>query len=327
MSLSPCVAPSILAKFWWQESRLMQRYLLLRFVFSIWALFVVASLVFGILRLTGDPIKMFIPSGVGPEQAAQFRHELGFDRPLHVQYLKFLVGVVTLNMGTAFRYKEPAMGLVLERMPATLTLAISALAIAFITGIPLGALAAVYRNSPLDSLVSLLAFFGYATPQFWLGIMLMLMFAVRLGWLPTSGTGSLRHLILPAITLASWPLGQVTRLTRSEMLEVLHRDYVRTARAKGLPEWRVLFGHALRNAAIPLVTLAGLNLGAFLGGAILVENVFAWPGVGRLAVQAISFRDFPLVQASVIVIAVSLVMINFFVDIVYVVLDPRVKLQ
>lgn len=305
----------------------MVRYLFFRVLGATVALLFVASLVFAILRLTGDPLDMLIPFGATAEEMDLFQRSLGLDKPLPVQYVEFLAGIPTLDMGLSFRYKEPAMGLVLERMPATVQLATTALAIAFVLGIPLGVLAAVHRNSALDNILSFLSFLGYATPQFWLGIMLVLIFAVRLGWLPTSGRGSLRQLILPAITLATWPLGQFTRLTRSEMLEVLHKEYVRTARAKGLSEFRVLSRHALQNAAIPLVTLVGMNLAVFLGGAILVETVFAWPGMGRLAVQAVSFRDFPLVQASVMVIATVFIIVNFFVDILYVVLDPRIELQ
>lgn len=303
------------------------RFIFLRFLAALLTVLVVVSLAFAALRMTGDPINMLIPFGASPEEMAYFRRSLGLDQPLYVQYLQFLKGIPTLNMGVSFRYGEPAMPLVLERLPATMELAVSAIAVSLILAIPLGVLSAVYRNSPLDNTASFLAFLGYATPQFWTGIMLAILFGVYLGWLPTSGRGGLKHLILPVLTLATWPVGQFTRIVRSEMLEILHRDFVRTARAKGLTEPRVLLGHALRNAAIPIVNLTGLNLASLLGGTILVESVFAWPGMGRLAVEAVGFRDFPLVQSAVVVIATGFVTINFLVDVVCGFLDPRVELR
>ena len=305
----------------------MARYILRRLVGALVALFLVASLVFAILRLTGDPVNMLIPLGSTPEQVALFRSSLGLDKPLYAQYLDFLAGIATLNLGISFRYGEPAMGLVLERIPATLQLTAVSLVIAFLVGIPAGVIAAYKHNTRVDALLSFLSFLGYATPQYWLGIMLVIVFAVHLGLLPTSGSGSLKHVILPAITLATWPLGQITRLTRSEMIEVLSKDYVRTARAKGLPELRVLFRHALQNASLPMIAMAGINLAVFIGGDVLVETVFAWPGMGRLAVQAVHFRDFPLVQSSVIVIAIGFLFVNAVVDVLSAAVDPRIGLQ
>jgi len=301
------------------------RLILLRFIGALATVFVVVTLVFVALRVSGDPAQMLVPIDAGLEEKARLRQALGVDQPLEVQYLRFLAGIPRLEMGISFRYGEPAMRLVLQRLPATIQLAVSALGMSLIVAMPLGVISAVRRNSPVDHAVSFLAFLGYSSPQFWTGIMLVILFAVYLGWLPTSGRGGLEHLVLPALTLATRPLGQFVRMVRSEMLEVLGKDFVRTARAKGLTERRVLYQHALRNAAIPVVNLAGLNLGQFLAGTILVETVFAWPGMGRLAVQAVNFRDFPLVQASVVVIGIGFVTINFLVDVVCSFVDPRVR--
>ena len=302
------------------------RYVVRRLISSVFVILGVGTVVFIVLRLAGDPTALLLTEGASQANIDELRFQLGLDQPVSVQYLRFLKGVFTLDFGRSFRYNEPAIGIVLERLPATLQLALMAMLIGVVLGVPLGVASAVRRNSIFDSLASFVAFLGQAIPNFWLGIMFILFFAVELRWLPTSGSGTWKHLILPAVTLATRPFAEITRITRSEMIETLKEDYIRTARSKGLSERYILRAHALRNAAIPLVTVMALNLGALLGGAIVVETVFAWPGAGRLLVQAIQFRDFPLVQADVLFLAGAFVVINFFADILYTSLDPRIEL-
>ena len=302
------------------------QYVIRRLISSVFVILGVGTVVFIVLRLAGDPTALLLTEGASQANIDELRFQLGLDQPVTVQYLRFLKGVFTLDFGRSFRYNEPAIGIVLERLPATLQLALMAMLIGVVLGVPLGVASAVRRNSIFDSLASFVAFLGQAIPNFWLGIMFILFFAVELRWLPTSGSGTWKHLILPAVTLATRPFAEITRITRSEMIETLKEDYIRTARSKGLSERYILRAHALRNAAIPLVTVMALNLGALLGGAIVVETVFAWPGAGRLLVQAIQFRDFPLVQADVLFLAGAFVVINFFADILYTSLDPRIEL-
>jgi ABC-type dipeptide/oligopeptide/nickel transport system permease component len=286
----------------------------------------ISVVVFVILHLTGDPTVLMLPPDVTAEEVARFRKAMGFDDPLPVQYWRFLRGVLRGNFGNSLRHDEPALGLVFERMPATLELTAVALGVALLLAIPAGIVSAVFRNTALDYVSTVVALIGQAMPTFWLGIMLILVFAVGLQVLPSSGRGGLANLILPALTLGLFTTARTMRLTRSALLEVLGQDYVRTARAKGVAERGVVWKHALRNASIPVITIVGLELGTLLGGAVITETIFAWPGVGRLSVQAIYNRDYPLVQASVFVLASTFVLVNLAVDLVYTYLDPRIRL-
>jgi peptide/nickel transport system permease protein len=283
------------------------------------------SLVFVALRITGDPALMIAPPNATEDDLAAIRRDLGLDRPPLVQYLDFLRKLTRGDLGESLRYRRPALELISERAAATLELAGAAQGLALLVAIPLGVLAAVRRSTWVDTLVTMLATAGQSMPYFWLGLMAMVLFGVQLGWLPTSGRGSLSHLILPAVTLSSYSLASLTRLVRSSVVEVTRADYVRTARAKGLGGGAVLFKHTLKNALIPVVTLLGLQVGGLLSGAVIVETVFAWPGIGRLTIEAIHTRDYPLVQASVLIMALLFVALNQAVDVGYRWLDPRLR--
>jgi len=294
---------------------------------SLLVLFGVSVVVFLILHLTGDPAALLLPPDATAEDIAKFRTAMGFDDPVAVQYLRFLKGAVRGDFGESLRHGEPAMGLVLERLPATFELAGAGLLIALGLAIPAGIVSAVRRNTSVDYVSTVVALLGQAMPTFWLGIMLILVFSVRLNWLPSSGRGGLEHLILPAITLGLFTTARITRPTRSRMLEVLGQGYVRTARAKGVAEPPVVWKHALKNASIPIVTIVGIELGTLLGGSVITETIFAWPGVGRLSVQAIFNRDYPVVQSAVFLLASTFVIVNFLVDVVYTYLDPRIRFR
>jgi peptide/nickel transport system permease protein len=285
----------------------------------------VVTLAFVALRLSGDPAATMLPGDASVDELRHLRRTLGLDQPLHVQYVAFLAGAVRGDFGESFRHQQPAFGLVLERLPATLELAFAALLLAVVVALPLGIVAALYRGRAADMLAMGFAVVGQATPYFWMGIMLILVVSVELGWLPTSGRGGWPHLILPAVTLGTHFAASLARLTRTSMLEVLGQNFVTTARAKGLGEPRVVLAHALKNAAVPVVTLIGLQFGTLLGGAVVTETIFAWPGVGRLAVQSIFVRDYPVVQAGVLVLALVFVAINLAVDLLYGTLDPRIR--
>src|SRR2546426_9601579 len=286
----------------------------------------VVTLVFAALRLSGDPAATMLPGDASVDELVALRKTLGLDRPIPVQYVSFLASAVTGDFGISFRHQQPALGLVIDRLPATLELAFAALVLAVVVAIPLGIIAALNRGRLAD-LAMAFAVVGQATPYFWMGIMLILIVSVELGWLPTSGRGSFAHLILPAITLGTHFAASLARLTRTAMLEVLGQNYVTTARAKGLPERTVILAHALKNASVPVITLIGLQFGTLLGGAVVTETIFAWPGVGRLAVQSIFVRDYPVVQAGVFVLALSFVAINLLVDLLYGFLDPRIRTE
>ena len=289
--------------------------------------FCVLTLVFVVLHMTGDPVMMLLPPNASREEIDALSRTLGLDQPLIVQYGRFLARIARGDFGTSLQHQQPAMGLVAERLPASALLAVTALGLAVAVALPLGIVAATRRGTVLDRLAVALAALGQSAPIFWTGLMLMLVGSVILQLLPTSGYGTWRHLILPALTLASYPMAAIARLVRSDMLEVLDADYVRTARAKGLPERRVVLKHTLRNAALPIVTVVGLQFGLLLGGAIVCEMIFSWPGVGRLMIFAIYNRDFPLVEAAVFVMAMVFVAGNMLVDLCYAWLDPRVKLR
>jgi len=302
------------------------RYIVRRLLQTILVLWGVSLLAFGVLFLAGDPASAMIGENWTPEMIADFRHQMGFDQPWHVQYGRFLSRAAQGDLGVSLRQRRPNLELILDRMPATLELAAAALLISIVIAIPVGVISATKRNTWLDNTAMLGALLGQSVPSFWLGLMLILVFSVTLGWTPVAGRGTWMHLILPAITLGAYSTARNARMMRSSMLEVLGQPYVTTARAKGLAEYVVLTRHAMRNALIPIITLIGLEFGALLGGAVIVETIYAWPGVGRLTVQAIYGRDIPLVQASVIVLATIFVLVNLVVDLLYTVVDPRVRL-
>jgi peptide/nickel transport system permease protein len=303
----------------------MTQYLVRKILHTALVAFGVVTLVFAALRVSGDPAATMLPGDASVDELAALRKELGLDQPLHVQYVKFLRGAITGDFGLSLRHQQPALELVMERLPATLELAFAALLLSVAVALPLGIIAAIYRGRLADMLAMGFAVVGQATPYFWMGIMLILVFAVELQWLPTSGRGGFDRLILPAVTLGTHFMAVLARLTRTSMLEVLGQNYVTTARAKGLSEWVVILTHALKNAAVPVVTLIGLQFGTLLGGAVVTETIFAWPGVGRLAVQSIFVRDYPVVQAGVFVLALTFVAINLAVDLLYGYLDPRIR--
>lgn len=304
----------------------MRAYVVRRLWQSALTLVGVSVFVFAILRvLPGDPAKMLLPEGAPESAVEELNRHLGLREPLHVQYAIFLRSVSRGDFGESFQYRAPALRVVTERLPATLQLTLAAMALTVFVGVSLGILAAVRRGTGYDYAGTVLAVLGQSLPNFWLGIMLILLFGVALRWLPTSGFEGWRHVILPAITLAAFPTALVARLTRSSMLEILSRDFIRTGRAKGLAERAVILRHALRNAAIPVLTVIGLQIGTLLGGAVITESVFAWPGMGKLVVDAIFFRDFPVVQTVLILSATVFVVINLAVDLLYTLIDPRIR--
>jgi peptide/nickel transport system permease protein len=301
-------------------------YLVWRSLQSLLLILLVTFVVFMLLHITpGDPATIILGEQATPEQIADLRRSMGLDRPLPEQYARFLANAVRGDFGMSIRAQRPALEYVLERLPATLQLSAGAFAFAVLTGIPTGILSAVKRLSVWDHSSMFVALLGQSMPVYWLGLMLIIVFAVQLRWLPASGMGQPQHLVLPAITLGSFLIGLIIRLTRSSMLEVLNQDYVRTARAKGVSEPTVLVRHALKNALIPVVTVLGLQMGTLLGGAVITETVFAWPGMGMVTVTAIHQRDYPVVQSAVLVSAVLVVLINWFVDVLYHYLDPRIR--
>ncbi len=306
----------------------MTSYIVQRLLQAVVVLWGVSLIVFLLLRLApSDPITLLLSETATPEQIAEARHELGFDQPVYVQYLLFMERALQGDLGRSLFYKEPALGVIMRSLPNTLLLGGIAFVLSVAVALPVGIVSALRRDSIWDYLGVGLALIGQATPPYWLGIMLILIFSVKLRILPTSGSFGPEYLVLPSVTLAAVLMPIVTRLVRSGMLEVMHEDYVRTARAKGLRERMVIGRHALRNMLIPLVTVLGLQLTSLLGGAVIIEQVFAWPGVGRVAVSAISSRDYPIVQASVLVVSTAFVLMNLFVDVLYAWLDPRIRMS
>lgn len=303
----------------------MASHLIPRLLQSIAVVFVVVSLVFVGSRLIGDPIEAYAARNATPEAIEAQRDRLGLLDPMIVQYGNFLWGVLNLDFGDSIFSEQPAWDEVSSRMWATVQLSLAAFVLILAVGVPVGILAAIRRGSIPDLLARLFALVSQAMPNFWLGLVLIFIFAVQLGWLPTSGKGGFENLILPAITLAGFGTAATMRLTRSGMLEVLSNDYIRTAQAKGLANRTVIIRHALRNALLGLVTFLGITLAQLLAGSIIVEVVFAWPGVGRLIFRSISLRDFPLIQVGVLLIAVWFVVINILVDLSYNFLDPRIR--
>jgi peptide/nickel transport system permease protein len=300
-------------------------YLGRRAIGALWALIGVAIVVFLILHITGDPAAVMMPPEATRAEIDAFRHAQGFDRPLIVQFGSFAAAAAHGDMGLSLRHQEPAMGLALQRLPATIMLAGCAFLIVGLIGVPAGVLSALRPRTWIDYTARVIALIGQSAPTYWIGLMLILLFAVRLGWVPASGIGDWRNLVLPAATLGFFSTAKIMRLTRAAMLEVLDADFMRTARAKGLTALRVSLGHGLRNAWLPIVTQLGVELGTLLSGAIITETVFAWPGVGRLAVQAVFERDFPVVESVVLLTATIFVLLNLVVDLLYAVLDPRIR--
>jgi peptide/nickel transport system permease protein len=305
----------------------MRRFVAARLVQSALVVLLSLSAVFGMVRLGGDPVLLFLPMDIQAKDVNEIRQRLGFNDPLLVQYGRFMRGALHGDFGQSLRYRTDALGLVLERVPATLLLAGSAIGLTLLVAVPLGVLTAVRRDTLVDHVGTIVTVLGQATPGFWLGLMLIYVFSVELRWLPTGGTGTLAHLVMPSVVLAAFFAARVARLTRSATLEVLNEEYVKTARAKGLGEGRVLAKHTLRNAAIPIVTLAGLEAGQLLGGAVIAETIFAWPGLGRLTVQALLNRDFPVVMAAVSLTSIMYTLLNLAVDLAYGWLDPRVRIR
>ncbi|MDQ0143914.1 ABC transporter permease [Cupriavidus necator] len=282
-------------------------------------------IIFLISRLSGDPLALLLPADAPPQVIEQTRQHLGLDQPLVAQYLVFLRHAVTGDFGNSYRWQEPALGLILERLPATVELALAALAFSIAMAVPFGVLSAVWRGSWFDRFAKVFAMAGQAMPNFWVGLLLILFFAVQLNWLPAFGRESWSSLVLPAIALGWYPVAAQTRVVRSAMLDVLDSDYIRMGRAMGVPERVLIWKYALRNAAIPLVTILGVYFAAMLGGAFVVEVIFAWPGVGRTVVEAVFARDFPVVQAGVMLTSVLFVLSNLLVDLSYGLIDPRIR--
>ncbi|HET9028130.1 MAG TPA: ABC transporter permease [Trueperaceae bacterium] len=303
----------------------MGRYVVSRSLQAVFVILAVLVVTFIIVRAVGDPSRLLVSPEGSRENLAQIRHVLGLDAPLQVQFVRFVGDVVRGDFGKSFTFGRPALQLVLERVPATLLLALTALALAVPTGILLGMVSAVKRNTIYDNLATTLAVLGRAVPNFWLSIMLIVVFGAYLKWLPPSGYGTPLHIIMPSVALSAGLAAIVARLTRSSLLEVMSQDFVRTARAKGLSESRVLTRHVLRNALIPIATVVGLQAGHLLGGAIITETIFAWPGVGRLLTQSIYNYDYPVVQTSVFIISVTFVFLNLAIDLLYALIDPRIR--
>jgi ABC-type dipeptide/oligopeptide/nickel transport system permease component len=306
----------------------MSRYLLRRLLLTIPVLIGVATLVFALIHfIPGDPAQAMLGEGATPEDVAQLRSRLGLDKPLLVQYGSFLNGVVHGDLGVSIRNDQPVAKQILERMPATAELAFAAMAVAVLIALPLGIVAAVWRGTWIDHVAMTLSLVGISVPNFWLGPLMAIVFAVELGWLPVGGSGTLAHLVLPSITLGAALAAILARMTRASLLEELSEPYVLAARAKGVSRTRAVLHHAFRNSLIPIVTILGLQFGVVLTGAVITETIFAWPGIGRLLIQSISFRDYPTVQGCVLLIAITYVGVNLITDLTYGFLDPRIRVD
>jgi peptide/nickel transport system permease protein len=306
----------------------MLRYLIRRLLLTLPVLLGVATLVFALIHLVpGDPAQAMLGEGASQDEILKLQHALGLDRPLLSQYRSFLVGIAHGDLGTSFRYNAPVTTQLLQKFPNTAALALAAMLVAIVFAIPLGILAAVYRGTMIDHAAMTLALLGICMPNFWLGPLLAILFAVRLGWLPVSGIGGLSHLVLPAVTLGAALAAILARMTRASVLEELRELYVLSARARGLSGTRAVVHHAFRNSLIPIVTIIGLQFGAVLTGTIITETIFAWPGIGRLLIQAINFRDYPLVQGCILFISITYVAMNLLTDLTYGFLDPRIRVE
>lgn len=303
-------------------------YTLRRLLQAVPIALLVATLVFSLIHfIPGDPVELMLGEGAQPADVEALRHRLGLDRPLGEQYLAFLGGLLRGDLGVSLHSGEPVAGLLLRHFPATLELAMASMLVALAVALPLGILAALHRNRMVDHLSRLFALLGVSLPNFWLGPMLILVFAIQLDWFVVSGRSGLKSLVLPAVTLGTALAGLLTRMVRTSLGEELFRPYLTTALAKGLPWRRAVLRHALRNALIPVVTVIGLQFGALLTGAIITEMIFSWPGLGRLLIQAIYLRDYPLVQGGVLLIAMTYVLVNLLTDLVYAYVDPRIRYE
>ncbi len=304
----------------------MTRFFLRRLLLTVPVLLGVATLVFSLIHLVpGDPVQAMLGDSATPQDIADLRGRLGLDRPLYVQYAAFLKGVGTGNLGTSLRTNQPVTAAIAERLPATFELAFAAMFVATAIAIPLGIIAAVGAGTRVDYAATTAALLGISIPNFWLGPLMAIVFSVTLGWLPVSGRGTLAHLVLPAMTLGAPLAAVLARMTRASVIEELRELYVLAARARGVSPARAVLHHAFRNSLIPIVTVLGLQFGAVLTGAVITETIFAWPGVGRLLIQSISFRDYPLVQGCILLIAVTYVGMNLMTDLAYGFLDPRIR--
>jgi peptide/nickel transport system permease protein len=303
----------------------MGAYILRRVIQLIPTFLGITLITFLVLRPTGDPAAMVLGEMATEESLREYRSQFGLDDPLLVQYGRYMGGIFTGDFGVSLRYREPVGTLLIERLPATLQLGAASLLFAVVIGVPVGVFSALRRGGVLDFVVRTIVLLGQAVPAFYLGILLIMLFSVRLGWLPTGGRGGLTHLILPTVTLGTSLMALIVRFARSAMLDVMRNDYVRTARAKGLSRAGVVLRHALKNALIPLITIIGLQTAVIFSGAIVTETVFSWPGMGRLIVQAIYARDFPVVQTAVLFVAFVVILVNLAVDVLYAVVDPRIR--
>jgi peptide/nickel transport system permease protein len=304
------------------------RYFVRRVLLAVPVLIGVATLVFSLIHLVpGDPAQAMLGDGAAPQDIAELRTSLGLDQPLLTQYLSFLRHAVTGDLGKSFRTGQPVTTMIVERVPATAELAFAAMVVAIVIAIPLGVVAAVWRGTAIDYSAMTFALAGVSIPNFWLGPLLAIVFAVELGWLPVSGRGTLAHLVLPAVSLGLALAAILARMTRASLLDELGELYVRAARARGVSNIAAITSHALRNSMIPLVTIVALQFGAVLTGAVITETIFAWPGIGRLLIQSIGFRDYPMVQGCILLIAVTYVTVNLVTDLMYGVLDPRIRFE
>jgi peptide/nickel transport system permease protein len=297
-------------------------YRLFRLLIALWC---VVTVVFVVMRLSGDPVPLLLPPDAPIAEMERLRHDMGLDRPIYVQYGVFINQAVQGDFGRSIHFRTSAMQVVWERVPATLELAFVSFVCALVVAIPAGVVSAIRRGSVYDNIVMGVALVGQAAPTFYIGIMLILVFSLRLNLFPTSGRGGWQNLVLPGVTLGAFAMASIARITRSAVLEIMRADYIRTARAKGLPEFWTLAKHIMRNAAIPIVTIVGLQLGNLLGGAVVTETIFSWPGIGRLAIQSIYNRDYPIVQSCVFITAAMFVILNLLVDVAYGILDPRIR--
>jgi peptide/nickel transport system permease protein len=305
----------------------MKQFVVKRMGYAALSLILLSLIIFLLVRLTGDPTVLLVEPGASKEDMAAIRVQLGLDRPIWVQYGQFMSSILRGDLGHSFYYRTPVLELYMSRFPHSLMLALAAMAFSLIVGIPSGIIAAVRVNQWWDSAGKIFALLGLSLPSFWVGLVMILFFSVYLGWLPSSGSGGVLHLIMPAFALGWYFAAAHMRLTRSAMLEVLGSEYVKLARLKGLPEALVIAKHAFKNALIPVLTLAGINLVIMVNVAVVVETVFAWPGVGRLLFEGISFRDFPVVQATVLINGAMVVVVSFLVDVLYAVIDPRIRFE
>mgnify|MGYP001209098569 CR=1 FL=1 len=303
------------------------RYFISNVIKIIPVLFLISLIVFILVRVTGDPVALMLPETATDKEREELREALGLNDPLYIQYFNYMKDVLRGDFGDSLRYNQPALGIVLERLPASFTLALSSMAVAVLLSVPAGIYSAIKRNTFSDLIITGASVLGKAMPNFWVGIMLILLFSVNLGIFPVSGSGTLAHLVLPSITLGTGIAAEMTRLIRSSMLEVLNSEYIRTARSKGLHEAFVINKHALRNALIPVVTIMALQTSTLIGGTLITETVFSWPGMGQLLVQAVNLRDMAVVQAATFIIAILVILSNLTADLVYRYLDPRIKYE